>query len=257
MHRASDLRGRLGKWAAVASIAAASVGGAACADKEPPPNPPCERKCQDGVALRAIREMMKFAFNMTLQMQPVGYNDLTTDKFLRGTARVFGNAYANSEQGVTDVDLTYVFTQAVYAKKQDDPEQNYIMGLDGIITQTGKMAVQPSSPTSLKMHSESLTLAGKVYDPPIDYLDMGHNLVMLQNGNSVSGVFCDRDDSGPSLDGGANPDGDANPEGGPGVEGGRTVEGDRSLDGGADLDGGVSWDGGPIPAGCRLVGFSF
>jgi hypothetical protein len=221
------------------SIAVASVGGAACADKEPPPNPPCERECQDGVALRAIREMMKFAFNMTLQMQPVGYNDLTTDKFLRGTARVFGNAYANSEQGVTDVDLTYVFTQAVYAKKQDEPEQNYVMGLDGTITQMGKIAVQPSSPTSLKMHSESLTVAGKVYDPPIDYLDMGHNLVMLQNGNSVSGVLCDRDDSGPSLDGGSNGDGGS------------------SGDGGSNADGGVSWDGGPIPEGCRLVGFSF
>jgi hypothetical protein len=168
-----------------------AVGVAACADKTPPPPPACEQACQDGVALRAVREMMKFAFNDTFQSQSPGFHDLTTEKFLQGSARVFGTVDSNAEQGVTDVKLlTYVFTQAVYPKKEDDAEENYVIGLEGTITQEGKMAVQPSSPTALKMKSESLAIAGTVYDPPIKYLQMGCKLEMLQNGNSVSGMFC-------------------------------------------------------------------
>ena len=177
-------------WAALAPVL---LGGAAgCGDKTPPPPPACERDCQDGVALRAVREMMKYAFNNTFQNKPVGMHDLTTDKFLRGSARVFGTAYSDGAQGVTDVDVTYVFTQAVYPKKEDDAEENYVIGLEGTITQVGKIAVQPSSPTALKMKSESVSVAGTVYDPPINYVEMGCTLEILQNGNSVSGMFCGR-----------------------------------------------------------------
>jgi len=133
--------------------------GAGCGDKTPPPNPPCERECQDAIALRAIREMMKFAFNTTFQAQPVGYHDLTANKFLKGTtARVFGTATANGEQGVTDVCLTYVFKHTLYAKKQDEPKENYSVFLEGTITQQGRIAVQPSAPTALKMRSKSVVV---------------------------------------------------------------------------------------------------
>jgi len=142
-----------------------------------------------------LREMMKFAFNHTFQSQDVGTHDLTTDRFLHGSARVFGNANANGEQGVTDVNLTYVFTQALYVKKDTEPDENYVIALDGTITQEGMIAVQPSATTALKMTSESVTLAGTVYDPPIDYhaAEMGCALEILQNGNSVSGKFCGED----------------------------------------------------------------
>jgi len=182
-------------WVAFASLGLAGILSAGCGDKTPPPSPPCERKCQDGVALRAVREMMKFAFNHTFQSQDVGMHNLTTDRFLLGSARVFGNASANGEQGVTDVNLTYVFTQALYVKKDNEPDQNYVIALDGTITQEGMIAVQPSATTALKMTSESVTLAGTVYDPPIDYdfAKMGCALEILQNGNSVSGKFCGND----------------------------------------------------------------
>jgi hypothetical protein len=200
MFRASE--GRIGRraqtsrprrWMTFATVGAASILSFGCGDKTPPPPPPCEQKCMDGMALRALREMMKFAFNQTFQGKPVGFHDETTDRFLRGSARVSGTAVANAEQGVTDVDLTYVFTQALYAKKEDEPEENYVIGLDGTITQFGNIAVQPSSPTSLTMESKSMTIAGTVYDPPINYIEMGCALKILQNGNSVAGMFCAAD----------------------------------------------------------------
>jgi hypothetical protein len=215
MSRASDNRAcparrtRLSGWcAALGPIGLAAFLSAGCSDRTPPPSPPCERECQDAVALRAVREMMKFAFNHTFQSKDVGYHDLTTDKFLRGSARVFGTAMANGEQGVTDVKLTYVFTQAVYPKKEDEPEENYVIGLDGTIEQEGMIAVQPSSPTALKMTSQSVTVVGVVYDPPINYYarqedggaemadggaEMGCTLEIVQSGNSVAGKFCGRD----------------------------------------------------------------
>jgi hypothetical protein len=152
--------------------------------------------------------MMKFAFNDTFQSKDVGEHDLTTHKFLRGSARVFGTAFANGEQGVTEVNLTYVFTQAVYAKKEDEPEENYAIGLDGTIRQEGKIAVQPSAPTALKMVSDWVAVVGVVYDPPINYYArqedggvemadggpaVGCTLEIVQNGNSVAGKFCGRD----------------------------------------------------------------
>jgi hypothetical protein len=184
----------------LAPLMVCGIGAAGCGDKTPPPPPACEQACQDGVALRAVREMMKFAFNFTFQTQSPGFHDLTTERFLRGSARVFGTASSDGEQGVTDVDLTYVFTQAVYPKKEDDADENYVIGLDGTITQVGKIAVQPSSPTALKMKGELVRVVGTVYDPPINYVaqpdggapEMGCALEILQNGNSVSGMFCDR-----------------------------------------------------------------
>jgi hypothetical protein len=193
-HGAQTSRSR--RWMTFATVGAASILSFGCGDKTPPPSPPCEQKCQDGVALRALREMMKFAFNQTFQGKPVGFHDETTDRFLRGSARVSGRALAIAEQGVTDVDLTYVFTQALYAKKEDEPEENYVILLDGTITQFGNIAVQPSSPTSLTMETrkdEFVTIAGTVYDPPINYIEMGCALKILQNGNSVAGMFCASD----------------------------------------------------------------
>jgi hypothetical protein len=191
-------------------VACASVGTlflGACGDKEVPPSPPCEQECRDAVALRALRQTMKYAFNKTLQGKPVGYNDETTNEFIPvpagfipglpmtmpGSARVFGEATSNADLGTTELKLlTYVFSQAVYAHKDTEPRENFIMVVDGTIMQKGTLAVQPSSPTSLIMSSASITLIGRVYDPPLDYAEFACPVELNQNGNAVSGFLCGR-----------------------------------------------------------------
>ena len=124
------------------SVVLFSVG---CGDKTPPPSPPCEEACRDGVALRALRETMKQAFNTTLQGKDVGTHDETTDEFLHGSARVFGDVTSNAAQGTTELKmLTYVFSQATYYQKDTEPKENFVMAVDGTITQKGTIAVQPS-----------------------------------------------------------------------------------------------------------------
>jgi hypothetical protein len=185
---------------ALFAAAACALVAAGCGRDVPPP-PPCEEACQDGVALRALRETMKFTFNKTLQGKPVGFHDLTTDEFISGSARVHGEATTDAKLGTTKVDLTYVFSKATYFQKDSEAPENFIMVLDGTITQKGTLAVQPSSPTSLVMKSESMYFVCKVYDPPIDYIQpsidaglplMGCSVELNQNGNSVAGRLCGR-----------------------------------------------------------------
>jgi hypothetical protein len=144
------------------------------------------------VAIKALRETTKLAFNLTLQGKPVGSHDLTTPCPFGGTARVFGTASSNAIQGSTDVQLTYVLTDCGYLFKDDDAEDNYSLKLSGTITQDGVIAVQPSSTSAIVMKSESMTFAGTVYDPPLDYaaqcaVELG------QNGNTLTGKICGRD----------------------------------------------------------------
>jgi hypothetical protein len=189
---------RAGWWAAFARTGAiTSLALAGCGDKTPPPSPPCEQDCLDGVALRALRETMKAAFNNTFQGKDVGTHD-ETHQFIRGSARVFGEASSNAQLGTTKVNLTYVFTQAAYYQKDNEPEENFAMIVDGTITQEGTLAVQPSSPTSLVMRSEGMTLVGKVYDPPVDYPTRDYPAIscpveLNQNGNKVAGLLCGRE----------------------------------------------------------------
>jgi hypothetical protein len=188
---------RLGRWWAALTRTSAIMSSmapflAGCGDKTPPPSPPCEQECRDGVALRALRESMKFAFNHTFQGEDAGTHDETTDRFIRGTARVFGDATSNTQLGTTRVELTYVFSEAAYYQKDNEPRENFVMVVDGTITQKGTLAVQPSSPTALVMRSDSITLVGKVYDPPIDYLETACPVELNQNGNRVSGLLCGR-----------------------------------------------------------------
>ncbi|MET0595796.1 MAG: hypothetical protein ABW133_24065 [Polyangiaceae bacterium] len=173
----------------------AALGLAACGGKDVPPNPPCEQECLDAIAVRALRETMKFAFNSTFQGQPYGTHDITTTDFLRGSARVRGSADSIPELGVTRVDLTYEFTLATYFQKDTEPRENFAVAVNGVVTQVGKLAVQPSSPTSLIIKSDAVVVAGKVYDPPVDYnAELAScSLELNQNGNRVSGKFCDRD----------------------------------------------------------------
>jgi hypothetical protein len=162
-------------------------------DTGPAPKPPeCDEECRDGVAVKALREMAKLAFNVTLQGKPVGAHDLSRPCPLGGTVRVFGTATSNAMQGATEVVLTYVFTACGYNFEDDDADDSYTMKLTGTFTQEGIIAVQPSSTAALIMKSELMKFSGTVYDPPLEY-EAECPVELGQNGNLVTGKICGRD----------------------------------------------------------------
>jgi hypothetical protein len=163
-----------------------------CGADDPPPSPPCEQECQDGTAVRGIREMMKVAYNLSLFGNDVGPQDETVPCTQGGQVRVFGEASSNALQGATMVDLTYAFQACSHVERDDEAPENYELTLDGQVTQLGTIAVQPSATTALVMGSDSVTLVGTVYDPPIDYRVEGCAVTLGQNGNDLSGRICGR-----------------------------------------------------------------
>jgi hypothetical protein len=186
---------------AVAGVAGALALTTGCGSKSPPTSPPCEQDCKDGVALRALRETMKYAYNAIVQNRPIGPQDGSIEFALGGTVRVFGFVTSDPLQGVTKVEpLTYVFTNAKYLRKDEAPEQNYDITIDGTLEQRGVIAVQPSSTTALTIEtlnedggsegSTRVSIFGEVYDPPLSYDESGCTVVVTQSGNNVSGHFC-------------------------------------------------------------------
>lgn len=168
------------------------------AGAQPESAPPCEQSCQDGTALRGLRETMKLAYNVLIQGRPVGTQDGMTpcrssDGSEGGTVHVFGNATSNAVQGSSFVDLEYDFEACAYAAPPDaTANQNYDLVVTGHVTQQGTLAVQPSSTTALLIDSDSLSLSGTVYDPPLDYVLSDCEVRVAQQGNRVSGVLCGR-----------------------------------------------------------------
>jgi hypothetical protein len=168
------------------------------AGSEPDPPPSCDQACQDGTALRGVRETMKLAYNLLIQGRPVGAQDGSTpcrssDGSQGGKVRVFGTATANPVQGSSFVDLEYDFADCAYAAPPNAiPNQNYSLVVTGHLKQKGTLAVQPSSTTALLIDSGSLSLSGTVYDPPLDYEQQGCELAVAQQGNRVSGTLCGR-----------------------------------------------------------------
>jgi len=154
--------------------------------------PPCDQACQDKVALLAIRETMKLAFNLTLQGKPVGAHDERTACPQGGTVRVYGSASSNAIQGATEVDLAYEFVQCGYLQKDTEPNENYDVVLNGKVVQKGTLAVQPTSTTALTMSSEALSVEGKVHDPPLPYAEKACVLTLGQDGNKLAGKMCGR-----------------------------------------------------------------
>jgi hypothetical protein len=154
---------------------------------------PCDAQCEDNIALRAVRETMRFVYNQKLQGKPMGAQDAGADCLMEGTAQVFGNATSNASQGATEVDLTYVFSGCLFTvPKNATRERNYLMTLTGTVTEKGTLAVQPSSTTSLVLSSSALDLKGTVSDPPVAYEQSGCALDAAQNGNGVAGTLCTR-----------------------------------------------------------------
>jgi hypothetical protein len=110
-----------------------------------------------------------------------------------GLVHVFGNATSNSAQGSSFVELEYDFEQCAYAVPPSAvPDQNYSLVVTGHVKQQGTLAVQPSSTTALLIDSDSLSLSGTVYDPPLDYEFLGCELSVAQNGSRVAGSLCGR-----------------------------------------------------------------
>ena len=165
----------------------------ACAANASPTAPPptCDAICQDGIALRAVRETMKLAYNLTLQGKAVGAKDAMTPCPQGGTAHVFGTATSNGTQGTTDIQLTYELTDCAYLQLDTEPKQSYATVVSGTITQQGILAVQPSSSSAVLMKSETVKVTGTVYNPPLPY-DATCPLTMTQDGNGLTGTICGR-----------------------------------------------------------------
>lgn len=157
-----------------------------------PTPPPCEAECKDEVALLGLRNMMKLAFNLTLQGKPVGPQDVSAPCPFGGSVRISGDVTSDAAQGATNVDLTYVFDQCAYEEKDDEAEENFSLVVTGSITQRGIFAVQPTSTNAVVMKSDApVTVTGTVYDPALDYAETCL-LQMGQNGNTLTGKICDR-----------------------------------------------------------------
>ena len=170
-----------------------AVLGAGCsAAEQAPPSPPCEQNCQDKVALRALREIVKLVYNITLQGKPIGPQDQTTACPLGGSAHVYGEAKSNAVQGATEVELSYVLEQCAYLQLDDEPDENYDMVLTGTLSESGILVVQPTSTSAVNFYSASMTFAGNVYDPPREYSARACVVQIGQNGNHLAGEMCGR-----------------------------------------------------------------
>ena len=164
----------------------------ACSDPPRPEAPPCDQACKDGVALRAVRESVKLAFNLLLQGKPVGDVDASSPCVRGGEVRIVGRATSNAVQGATEVDLTYTFTGCSVLEKDTEAAENYELAISGTITQKGTLAVQPTATTALLFRGERIDVVGTVYAPALPYEERGCGLDAMQNGDAVAGTMCGR-----------------------------------------------------------------
>jgi hypothetical protein len=164
----------------------------ACGEEEAEPKT-CDPECQDAVAARGLRDVIKLVYNLTLQGKPIGPQDAETECPHGGSARVAGFALSNPEQGATEVELGYRFEECAYQHKDDDAVESYSVTISGDVGEQGILAVQPTATTALIFASESLSLEGTVFDPPIDYAMSECSLRLAQDGNHMSGTWCERE----------------------------------------------------------------
>ena len=163
-----------------------------CSDPPRPEAPACDQACKDGVALRAVRESVKLAFNLLLQGKPVGEVDASSPCVRGGEVRIVGRASSNSVQGATEVDLTYTFTGCNVLEKDTEAAENYELVVTGVITQKGTLAVQPTATTALLFAGKGVDVVGTVYAPALPYEERACDLEVMQNGDAVAGTFCGR-----------------------------------------------------------------
>jgi hypothetical protein len=165
----------------------------ACSDDTASDAPPCDDACRDETAARSLREIIKLVYNLALQGNVVGEQDETTRCPHGGNARVAGLASSNAEQGANELALGYELRDCAYQHQDDDAEESYDVVISGTVTEEGTLAVQPTATTALIFESEEISISGTVYDPPFDYAEPACALRLAQNGNHLSGSWCQRE----------------------------------------------------------------
>jgi hypothetical protein len=179
----------LNRQTAISLIALVACGGGSAGS--PDAAALCDQTCMDGIALRSLRDAIKVVYNMRLSGKPVGPQDQMFDCLPSGTVHVYGTATSNADQGTTNVDLTYVLTQCMFPQTDSDPTRTFSMTLTGTVSESGTIAVQPSSTTALQIKG-SITFSGTVYSPEITYSEPTCTVLVGQNGNDLSGTMCGR-----------------------------------------------------------------
>jgi hypothetical protein len=173
----------------------------------PPPTPTCDQACQDGVAIRALRNGMAVVYNKAFP-QPIpkgvtppegfvppplvlpGPQDLHVPCDATHVVHLFGDATSDPNQGVTFVSLTYDVAGCV-ADNQNDPtpEQNYTLEIAGTLTEIGTLG--GNNTTAVVIRGDSVAFSGSVFHPAYEYVETCE-LDLVQNGNNVSGRLCGR-----------------------------------------------------------------
>jgi hypothetical protein len=142
--------------------------------------------------MQALRDAIKLAFNLGVQGKPVGPQDASAPCPLGGSAHVHGTATSNAQIGATEVSLDYDFADCAFSQTSTDANRTYSMTITGTVSESGTIAVQPSTTTALELASDAITLTGTVYAPPIAYAVNACALKLGQNGNDLSGTVCGR-----------------------------------------------------------------
>jgi hypothetical protein len=178
------------------------------------PPPVCGQACQDGVALRGLRTMIKIAYDGLVQGKPVGAQDVMQSCIYQGTVHIHGLATVNALQGdtflgdsraVPPVPFTYDFASCRWIEPTSaTAEENFDLTLSGSVGELGTLSQQPTANTVLGFTAGGLHLSGTVYDAPIPY-DAFWNLKAGQTGNSMSACICTPDGDG-GTDAGATGD---------------------------------------------------
>lgn len=163
----------------------------ACSSPEEPQEAKtCDEVCRAEIGARALREVVKVVYNLTLQGNPVGAQDERTDCPLGGDARVTGFASSVAEQGATEVQLTYELSECRYLQRDDEVDENYDMTITGSVRERGVMAVQPTATTALIFEGSRVELEGNVFDPPVDYAESDCALRLVHDGQRLNGTWC-------------------------------------------------------------------
>ena len=179
-------------WRSVMLLTVAAASTACGGDDAAPEAKPCDEECRDKSAVRSLREVIKVVYNLTLQSNDAGEQDESTRCPQGGSARVTGVATSVAEQGATELDVTYELNQCAYLQRDDEVDENYDITISGVVTEQGILAVQPTATTALFFESESISIEGTVYDPPIDYAELDCAISFAQNGNNFAGSWCGR-----------------------------------------------------------------
>jgi hypothetical protein len=217
-------RGTMRRTLVIAGSLSVALYAMGCSGKQPAPSAPCDQECRDAIALRALREAMRSAFtiNVAYKDRDNGLQDVEgrcSDTGV-GSARIFGTAVSNTQQGMTKVDLAYEFLSCLVTSVEATPERNYDLSLKGTVTEVGALSALSTSPNALKIATlgasppdggadaggedagdeggadagafSTLSFNGTVYDPPVEYHENVCEILAMQNGNNVSGWICGR-----------------------------------------------------------------